>query len=72
MSSIEAFTDALAGPTGTLSRSDFNSRTYAFAMQWPSLAAAIGELLEEHSMPIPGPLRHAQNVMKQEREKGRR
>jgi hypothetical protein len=67
MTAIEAFHRALIGPDGNLSRSDYNAKAHALAMQWPSLAAAVAELLTEHSMPVPGPLRHAQNVMRQEK-----
>jgi hypothetical protein len=72
MSAMDRIFGALAGPDGNLSRSDYNAKAHVLSMQWPSLAAAVAELLEEHSMPIPGPLRHAQNVMRQEREKGSR
>lgn len=72
MSAIESLILSLAGPDGGLGRQNFNARVYQLAIQWPSLAAAIGEVLEEHSLPVPGPVRHAQNVMKQEREKGLR
>lgn len=71
MSAIEEFNAALAGVDGNLSRRNFNGKVHQLAMQWPSLAAAIAELLTEHSMPVPGPLRHAQNVMKQESESGK-
>lgn len=72
MNAIEQFNTALAGPDGNLTRRNFNAKAHALAMQWPSLAAAVAELLDEHTYPVPGPLRHAQNVMKQEREKGSR
>ena len=67
MSAIEEFTAALAGVDGNLSRTNYNAKIHQLSMQWPSLAAAIGELLAEHNLLVPGPLRHAQNVMKQER-----
>lgn len=71
VSAIDAVRGALAGPDGGLDKRDYNAKAHALSMQWPSLAAGLGELLAEHSMPVPGPLRHAQNVMKQERERGR-
>jgi hypothetical protein len=67
VSAIERFNAALAGPDGNLSRRNFNAKAHVLAMQWPSLAAAVAELLDENTFPVPGPLRHAQNVMKQER-----
>lgn len=72
MSAIEAFNEALAGSDGNLSRRNFNAKAHALAMQWPALAAAVADLLDENTLPVPGPLRHAQNVMTQEREKGLR
>lgn len=63
---IEHICAALAGPDGKLSRSDWNERVRGLAMTYPSLAAAIAELLEEHGQPIPGPLRHARNNVRQE------
>lgn len=64
---IERVTEALADPTGVLDRRRFHAKAHTLAMQWPSLAAALGDLLAEHDLPVPGPFRAAQNVMKQER-----
>lgn len=65
---IERITEALAAPDGTLSRRNFHAKAHQLAMQWPSLAAALGDLLVEQGVGVPGPFRHAQNVMAQERE----
>lgn len=69
MSGMEAIVAALSGPDGRLSRSDWNERVRSMAVSYPSLAAGIAELLEEHSYPIPGPLRHALHNCRQ-KEKG--
>jgi len=34
------------------------------AMEWPTLAAAIGDLLEEHHYPVPSAFRRAKRVLK--------
>jgi len=65
---IERITEALADPSGQLSRRMFHAKAYQLSTQWPALAAALGDLLAEHDLPIPGPLRHARHVMTQERD----
>lgn len=66
---VDRITEALADPSGQLSRRVFHAKAHQLAMQWPSLAAALGDLLAEHDLPVPGPFRHAQNVMLQERQR---
>lgn len=34
-------------------------RAYRLAMEWPSLAAALGELMEAADVVLPAPFRHA-------------
>lgn len=70
MSGIEEVHRALAGPDGNLSRSNWNERVRHIAIFYPSLAAALAELLEEHDIPVPGPLRHARNNIRQEQKGG--
>jgi hypothetical protein len=67
MSALEQIRDALAGPDGNLSRSNWDDRVRITAIQFPSLAAALAELLDEQGWPIPGPLRHARNNIRQEK-----
>jgi hypothetical protein len=48
-------------------------RARTVAVQWPSLAAALGELLAAYEMPVPRPLRAAARLLAEERmdpEKG--
>lgn len=68
MSPLEEIVAALSGPDGRLSRSDWNPRVQTLAIGYPSLAAALAELLCAHDLPIPGPLRHARNNVRQERK----
>lgn len=65
---MEHLYEALAGPDGRLSRSNWNVRVRDLAITYPSLAAALAELLDEHDIPIPGPMRHARNNAQQERK----
>lgn len=69
MSAIDDIRAALAGPDGKLSRTNWDVRVRTFAISYPSLAAALAELLDEHDMSIPGPLRHARNNVRQETER---
>jgi hypothetical protein len=68
---MEHLCEALAGPDGNLSRSNWNVRVRDLAITYPSLAAALAELLDEQDLPIPGPLRHARNNVRQETPSGR-
>lgn len=68
MSPLEEIVAALSGPDGRLSRSDWNPRVRTLAIGYPSLAAALAELLSTYDLPIPGPLRHARNNVRQERK----
>lgn len=63
MEGMEKLVKALA-PTGLTAptRRLHDARTYQLAMQWPTLAAALAVLLEEHGTTVPGPLRHARNA----------
>lgn len=63
----EALTSAMADVTGQLSRRHFNDRCTRLAMEWPSLAAALGDWLNLHGVGAPGPFRQAQNVVRQEK-----
>jgi hypothetical protein len=38
-------------------------RLQRLAMEWPSLAAALGDVLYAYDRQIPGPLRHARNTL---------
>lgn len=38
-------------------------RARVLALQWPSLAAALANLLAAHDMPVPRPFRAAANVL---------
>lgn len=67
----ERLFQAIGGLHGTLSKQEFNQKCHKLAMEWPSLAAAVGDVMVMYSLPVPGPFRHAQNVMKQERTRGK-
>jgi hypothetical protein len=66
----ERVSSALADVTGQLSRRHYNEKCHKLAMEWPALAAALGDWCNLHSLGAPGPFRHAQNVMNQELREG--
>lgn len=68
MSALDDIAAALAGPDGNLSRTNWNDRVRTLAIGYPSLGAALADLLDEHDIPTPGPLRHARNQIRQERQ----
>jgi len=68
VSAIEEITAAMSGPGGRLSRTDWHQKVRDLSITWPSLGAALATLLEEHDHSIPGPLRHARNVINQEKK----
>lgn len=67
MSAIEDLVRVLAGPDGNLSRTNWNIRVRDVAISYPSLAAVLADILDEHDVPVPGPLRHARNNIEQEK-----
>lgn len=46
-------------------------RLQRLAMEWPSLAAALGDVLYSRDRQIPGPLRHARNTLNEEKSNGK-
>lgn len=41
-------------------------KAHQLAVQWPSLAAALGDLMAAHELPLPAPLRRAAQVARNE------
>lgn len=47
-------------------RTSDRAKSHRLAMEWPSLAAALAQVMLDYGIPTPGPLRHARNVISQE------
>lgn len=55
--------DALLELAGNANAGAPSERARALALQWPSLAAALADLLAAHEVPVPRPWRTAANVV---------
>lgn len=43
------------------------SQAHSLTLNWPSMAAALGDLLAAHERPVPAPFRRASAAMREER-----
>lgn len=57
---LERLLDVVTGP-------QHDERARQLALQWPSLAAALGDLVAAYEMPLPRPFRAAANLVREER-----
>jgi hypothetical protein len=62
--------DAVESLVGLLCDAN-KDRLQGLAISWPSLAAALGDVLFSYDRQIPGPLRHARNTLNEEKRNGK-